>query len=207
MEQHALSDLQNGQVDVSFTPAEPGSPRAKRSGSGSNSNRNSIVKGKGKGKARAHVESDLNQPFDAGDQADFPDFDETASLADVDLEQGLASPARAQARARARASQDAYRAAHDASASRVNLLSGIGLGLGTRNDEDDQADDGKRGGYFYEFGGESRLGVAPEGFERITVSESSWMWVSVVLVTVICLVATLISTDVIDWPGDGIGEQ
>lgn len=45
------------------------------------------------------------------------------------------------------------------------------------------------------------------GFEPVTVQESSWMAVSGLLVFALVFVAILISVDVIDWPGDGIGRQ
>lgn len=49
-------------------------------------------------------------------------------------------------------------------------------------------------------------GTAGAGFEAITPREKGWMWTSVALVTLLTVVSVLICTDVIDWPGDGIGE-
>ncbi|PWN53258.1 hypothetical protein IE53DRAFT_196983 [Violaceomyces palustris] len=43
-------------------------------------------------------------------------------------------------------------------------------------------------------------------FEQVTNREKAWMWTSVVIVVILCIVAVLISVDVIDWPGDGIGK-
>lgn len=42
-------------------------------------------------------------------------------------------------------------------------------------------------------------------FEPPTSGENLYMWISIALVTALSLVAVLISLDVIDWPGDGIG--
>lgn len=42
-------------------------------------------------------------------------------------------------------------------------------------------------------------------FEPQTAGENLVMWVSIGLVTALTVVAVLISIDVIDWPGDGIG--
>lgn len=42
-------------------------------------------------------------------------------------------------------------------------------------------------------------------FEPPTSGENLYMWISIALVTALSLVAILISLDVIDWPGDGIG--
>lgn len=48
-------------------------------------------------------------------------------------------------------------------------------------------------------------GTSTVVFERVQTGEASWMWISVVLVTGLCIVSLLISYDVIDWPGDGLG--
>lgn len=45
------------------------------------------------------------------------------------------------------------------------------------------------------------------GFESVTWREGGWMMFSAVLVGVLITVAILISIDVIDWPGDGIGNN
>lgn len=44
------------------------------------------------------------------------------------------------------------------------------------------------------------------GFEAVTWREGGWMMLSSVLVGILVTVAILISIDVIDWPGDGIGK-
>ncbi|SJX62486.1 uncharacterized protein SRS1_13334 [Sporisorium reilianum f. sp. reilianum] len=44
------------------------------------------------------------------------------------------------------------------------------------------------------------------GFEAVTWREGGWMVLSCILVAVLMAVAILISVDVIDWPGDGIGK-
>lgn len=45
------------------------------------------------------------------------------------------------------------------------------------------------------------------GFEAVTWREGGWMMFSSLLVAVLVVVAILISVDVIDWPGDGIGSN
>lgn len=45
------------------------------------------------------------------------------------------------------------------------------------------------------------------GFEALTWREGGWMVLSGLLVAVLMMVAILISIDVIDWPGDGIGKN
>ncbi|KAK0528300.1 hypothetical protein OC835_004718 [Tilletia horrida] len=44
-------------------------------------------------------------------------------------------------------------------------------------------------------------------FERMSRGEKTWMWIVTGLVTLLVVVAMLISEDVIDWPGDGIGKD
>ncbi|KAE8260773.1 hypothetical protein A4X13_0g155 [Tilletia indica] len=44
-------------------------------------------------------------------------------------------------------------------------------------------------------------------FEPISRGEKTWMWIVTGLVSVLIVVAMLISEDVIDWPGDGIGRD
>jgi hypothetical protein len=48
-------------------------------------------------------------------------------------------------------------------------------------------------------------GTSSAAFERVQNGEASWMWISVVLVTALSIVSLLVSYDVIDWPGDGLG--
>lgn len=45
------------------------------------------------------------------------------------------------------------------------------------------------------------------GFEAVTWLEGAWMSVSSVVVAALMTVAILISIDVIDWPGDGLGNN
>ncbi|KIS69578.1 uncharacterized protein UMAG_02113 [Mycosarcoma maydis] len=45
------------------------------------------------------------------------------------------------------------------------------------------------------------------GFEPLTWAEGGWMLLSSLFVVVLIVVAILISIDVIDWPGDGIGKN
>jgi hypothetical protein len=45
------------------------------------------------------------------------------------------------------------------------------------------------------------------GFEFVTASEHGWMALSTFFVLLLVLVAVLISIDVIDWPGDGLGKN
>lgn len=45
------------------------------------------------------------------------------------------------------------------------------------------------------------------GFEAVTYMEGTWMAVSGAVVAVLMVVAILISIDIIDWPGDGIGNN
>ncbi len=45
------------------------------------------------------------------------------------------------------------------------------------------------------------------GFEPLLWRERIWMITSACLVAVVVVVAILISIDVIDWPGDGIGNN
>ncbi|KDN52769.1 hypothetical protein K437DRAFT_164037 [Tilletiaria anomala UBC 951] len=45
----------------------------------------------------------------------------------------------------------------------------------------------------------------PVSFERVERAEATWMWTSCALVCALTLVALLITSDVIDWPGDGLG--
>ncbi|KAE8212402.1 hypothetical protein CF327_g3943 [Tilletia walkeri] len=44
-------------------------------------------------------------------------------------------------------------------------------------------------------------------FEPISRGEKTWMWIVTGLVSVLIVIAMLISEDVIDWPGDGIGRD
>ncbi|PWY97467.1 hypothetical protein BCV70DRAFT_64858 [Testicularia cyperi] len=53
----------------------------------------------------------------------------------------------------------------------------------------------------------SHAGGAGVGFEPVTYQEHLWMAVSAAFVIVLVVVAVLISVDVIDWPGDGIGNK
>ena len=80
------------------------------------------------------------------------------------------------------------------------------------------ADDAARPGYFAPgdriFGYNSLQGGAAMsgygeavGFEAVTWREGGWMMLSSVLVGVLVVVAILISMDIIDWPGDGIGKN
>ncbi len=48
-------------------------------------------------------------------------------------------------------------------------------------------------------------GTLPTHFEHVSRPEAGWMWTSAAAVVALTLVALLISYDVIDWPGDGIG--
>lgn len=80
------------------------------------------------------------------------------------------------------------------------------------------ADDSERPGYFapgdrsfgynslHGSGGMGGYGGAV-GFEAVTWTEGGWMMLSSVLVGILMTVAILISVDVIDWPGDGIGKN
>lgn len=45
------------------------------------------------------------------------------------------------------------------------------------------------------------------GFEAVTWMEGAWMSLSGGVVAVLMVVAILISIDVIDWPGDGLGNN
>lgn len=44
-------------------------------------------------------------------------------------------------------------------------------------------------------------------FEKTTKRERLWMWISVVTVVGLTVTSIAISTDWIDWPGDGIGQN
>lgn len=97
-------------------------------------------------------------------------------------------------------------------------------GFGAFDDDREQLlyagadDDASRPGYFapgdrvygynslQDDAGQGGYGSAV-GFEAVTCSEGSWMVVSSVFVAVLMIVAILISIDVIDWPGDGIGKN
>ncbi len=98
-------------------------------------------------------------------------------------------------------------------------------GLNAFNVDDDQeqllyagAMDEARPGYFApgdrSFGYNSLQGSAglggyggAVGFESLTWREGGWMMFSSLLVGVLVTVAILISIDVIDWPGDGLGKN
>ncbi|KAJ9480227.1 Alpha-glucosidase [Pseudozyma hubeiensis] len=97
-------------------------------------------------------------------------------------------------------------------------------GFGAFDDDREQLlyagadDDASRPGYFapgdrgygynslQDGAGQGGYGSAV-GFEAVTWSEGGWMVVSSVFVAVLMVVAILISIDVIDWPGDGIGKN
>ncbi|SNX85536.1 uncharacterized protein MEPE_04245 [Melanopsichium pennsylvanicum] len=95
--------------------------------------------------------------------------------------------------------------------------------LGAFDDDREQllyagAEDETRPGYFAPgdrsfgynaLGGAAGLGGygGTVGFEAVTWREGGWMILSSVLVGVLITVAILISVDVIDWPGDGIGQN
>ena len=90
-------------------------------------------------------------------------------------------------------------------------------GLGAFDDDREQllyggADHTVRPGYFAP--GDRSLGYnsiggygGAVGFEPLTWREGGWMVLSSLLVAVLMIVAILISIDVIDWPGDGIGKN
>lgn len=98
-------------------------------------------------------------------------------------------------------------------------------GFNAYNVDDDQeqllyagATDEARPGYFApgdrSFGYNSLQGSAglggyggAVGFESLTWREGGWMTFSSLLVSVLVTVAILISIDVIDWPGDGLGNN
>ncbi|CCF52224.1 hypothetical protein NDA11_006167 [Ustilago hordei] len=96
-------------------------------------------------------------------------------------------------------------------------------GLGALDDDREQllyagADGEERPGYFApgdrSFAYNSLQGHAgmggyggAVGFEAVTWREGGWMMLSSALVAVLVMVAILISVDVIDWPGDGIGSN
>lgn len=182
----ALAQLKNGKIDVSF--------EASLFSSGAQ------VAGKGKG-------TELEQ--------DVPLFD-------VDLEagnNGLLSPGSTR---KNRLFPFGTSAKADAASSTSSIPHNED-GAAAKNaaedeDDDDYQDDAHllgsaastRPGYFApgdtSFGYNNGHGIAV-GFEPITLHESGWMVVSGIFVLALVLVAVLISVDVIDWPGDGIGRQ
>ncbi|KAN0064027.1 hypothetical protein ACQY0O_003633 [Thecaphora frezii] len=208
----AMSKLQNGQVDVSWPEIFPDRDDAQPSAAAQRGpTHSSPIKGKGKALAGAPPIIRISaEDGSAGAAFALTDADDTVSLAEVNLEEG------------------GSRASHDGrqrslyglkSSSRFNLLSGLGIDkdrgapAGTLHDgyDSDEGEDleANKSSYFREVGGGGSSGAglySPEGFESVTARETVWMWISVAFVLAVCLVAMLISTDVIDWPGDGIGK-
>ncbi|EPQ28107.1 uncharacterized protein PFL1_04434 [Pseudozyma flocculosa PF-1] len=217
----AMSRLKNGQVDVSWpeihqddnlTPSSPSASRSAHSRSGS-------LLSKGKARADSIPDRIAEDPY-----GEFSDADDTLPLADIDLEQGAGPSASGAPSHSTQGAADRSIYGHK-SPSRLGLLRGLGIGQSdaaspyaprAKEYESDEEDlEASKPTYFREFGstsgGESGGGLgkmgSPDGFEAVTARESAWMWASVLLVAAICLVAMLISTDVIDWPGDGLGRN
>lgn len=184
----ALAQLKNGKIDVSFEASLYAS--------------NNQTAGKGK-----LVEREQDVP-----------------LFDVDLEAGnstLLSPTSSRKGRLFPFASGSKDAAAPSSKDNPHNEGGIARSGVEDEDDEDYQDDARllggaastRPGYFapgdtsfgYKSVDHSQGGAV--GFEPMTLHEGGWMVVSGIFVLALVLVAVLISIDVIDWPGDGIGRQ
>jgi hypothetical protein len=210
-----MAPLSSGQVDVSFEATLRAQPPS----------------GKGKNRARDPLDDTEAQAlFDVDLESGQPALNQSRATRLLQL----GAQSMPWSKSRARTSTDATPPAVPSSLPRSLDIPREHGGLSDDEDkqeggiEDEEGGDDDRQHLLYSGGETDRpgffapgdrsfgyhtLGAAPGGyggrvgFEPLLWRERIWMIISACLVAVVVVVAILISIDVIDWPGDGIGNN